>query len=352
MGSSADGGSGGSSEHFFDGRQNSRGGVVEWVLVEGDRIALTAGGTVLVYAILLGLYAADAIAFTNANSITRMGSGMIAGMFSLVTLVVSVNQLILSQEFSPAGQFRDRLDGIEAFRGDVADVTHVPATPAEPTRMLALIIAAIRDRAGDLDDVIAEHRDEAYRSLVASYADSVVANADRVDELLDRGDVSASDALIAAVKYDEGAQLRTARYLRNDPPELSDRESAAFDELIDALRLFRTAQAHFKTIYLQRELTRFSQLTVYFGVPAILAASLITLVYGDFSGLTIDVEYAPYVTSLLVTIVFVPLMLLAAYILRIATLARRTAEIGPMAPQKDSDEGPLEVSYGDQDADE
>lgn len=347
MGSSASDGSSEPFEDFFGGRTDSNSGIAEWVLVDGDRLVLTFCGAVIVYALLLALYAVDVIAFTNANSITRMASGMIAGTFSLVTLVVSVNQLILSQEFSPAGEFRDRLGGVETFRRDVADATGVSATPAEPTRMFGLLVAAIRDRADDLADAVADHEDEEYRGLVARYADSVTDDADQVDARLDAADVAAYDALSAAVEYEVGLQLYAARYLRNDAAELSEQESAAFEELIEALRLFGTAQAHFKTIYLQRELTRFSQLTIYFGVPAILAASLIALLYGDLGGLTIDVAYLPYATSLLATIVFVPLMLLAAYILRTATLTRRTAEIGPMVPQKDPDEGPFDVTYGD-----
>jgi len=345
MGSSAGDGSGASSEDFFGVQRKSRSRAVQWVLIDGDRLVLTACGAVLVYLFLIGLHAADAISFTNANSVTRMASGMIAGTFSLVTLVVSVNQLILSQEFSPAGEFRDRFSGVRTFRQDVADMTGVPATPAEPTRMLELIVAAIQDRADTLADAVADHENEEYRSLVTRYADSVAAGAERADERLNRVDVSAYDALSAAVEYKEGVQLYGARHLQNDAAELSEREAAAFDELVEALQLFGTAQAHFKTIYLQRELTRFSQLTVYLGLPAILAASLIPLIYGDLGGLAIDTAYLPYVTSLLATIVFVPLLLLGAYILRTATLTRRTAEIGPMVPQKDPDEGPFEVSY-------
>ncbi|GAA0665022.1 hypothetical protein ACFQDG_12125 [Natronoarchaeum mannanilyticum] len=346
MGSSAGDGSGASSEDFFGIRRKSRSRIVQWVLVDGDRLVVAACGAVLVCGLLLGLHAADAIAFANANSVTRMASGMIAGTFSLVTLVVSVNQLILSQEFSPAGEFRDRFGGVQTFRRDVADATGVPATPAEPTRMLELLVAAIRDSADELADAVDDHENEEYRELVGRYADNVTDEADRVADRLDRADVSAYDVLSAAVEYEESVQLYGARHLHNDADELSERESAAFDDLIEAFELFGTAQAHFKTIYLQRELTRFSQLTIYVGVPSILAASLIPLVYGDLGGMAIDVTFLPYVTALLATIVLAPVCLLAAYILRTATLTRRTAEIGPMVPQKDPDEGPFEVSYG------
>lgn len=337
-----------SSRGGFDRQTKSGNRFIEWVLVDGDRLLLTFIGSGVVFASILLLYTGNVIAFTNDDSITRMASGMIAGTFSLVTLVVSVNQLILSQEFSPAGEYRDRLGGVLKFRRDVEDVANVPATPADPTRMLDLLVAAIRDRTTELADAIADHDNDEYRHQVIQYTDSVRANTEQVDETLDKADVSAFDALSAAVEYNEGWQLYAARHLRNDSPTLSESASTAFDELIEALRLFSTAQAHFKTVYLQRELTRFSQLTVYFGVPSVIAAVLIILLYGDIGGMTITATYLPYITSLLATIVFVPLLLLATYILRTATLTRRTAEIGPMLPQKDPDEGPFNVTYSDE----
>ena len=98
---------------------------------------------------------------------------------------------------------------------------------------------------------------------------------------------------------------------------------------------------------MQRELTRFSQLTVYYGVPSVIAAMLVGLFYADLTGATLDLAYMPYVTSALITVVVIPLALLAAYILRTATITRRTASVGPALPQKDPDEGPFEVEYGD-----
>lgn len=321
---------------------------VEWVLIDGDRLLLTLCGSMMILAFLLISYYGNVIAFTNANSITRMASGMIAGTFSLVTIVVSVNQLILSQEFSPAGQFRDRLSGVLTFRRDIEDVTNVPATPVAPTRMLSLLITAIQDKANEVSNSVANYTAEEYRNRVTEYVDDVVANSEEVNEILEKAEMTAFDALLATIEYDQGWQFYAARHLRNDTADLSDEAVTAFDELIEVLQLFSTAQAHFKTIYLQRELTRFSQLTIYSGVPAVVTAAFIILLYGDIGGMSIRITYLPYITSLLTTIVFVPLVLLAAFILRTATITRRTAEVGPMFPQKDFDESSFEVSYTDE----
>lgn len=328
-------------------RSASRDGALEWVLVDGSRLVLTTGFSVGVFLALLVCHRLGVVGFGNGSSVSRMGSGMVAGSFSLVTLVVSVNQLILSQEFSLAGEFRDRLDGVAGFRRDIEDATGVPATPAAPTGLLELLSAHVRDRASALADAADEHRDGSPGNRAARYARGVIAATRKLDDSLEGADATAFDALVAAVAYDDIWQRYAARHLRNDDPEPAAETRRALDELIDALRLFTTAQAHFKTIYLQRELARFSQLTVAFGVPAVAAAALVTLLYGGPGGQTLPPVYYPYVIPLLVAVVSVPIGLLAAYVLRTTTLTRRTAATGPTLLRTDPDGGPFDISYGD-----
>lgn len=328
-------------------RPISRNRALEWILVEGNRLLITVGGSAMIFVLFFILSHFGVIAFTNENSVTRMASGMIAGTFSLVTLVVSVNQLILSQEFSPAGDFRDRLEGVLDFRQDIEQTTGVPAAPAAPSQLLTLLAAAIQYRANTLATALDNHDDEEYQARAVRFADSVADSTEQIGESLDQTGGTAFDTLSTAVSYDNIWQLYAAKHLRNDAPSLSEETVQKFDDLIELLQLFSTAQEHFKTIYLQRELTRFSQLTIYCGIPAVLAAVLITVLYGDIGGGTIAVMYLPYVTSFLATLVFVPLVLLAVYILRTATLTRRSAAIGPILPQKDPNEGQFEVSYNE-----
>lgn len=320
----------------------SRNRVLEWIRVDGDRLTLTIGISVGIFALLLVLNATGVIAFVDGSSITRMASGMIAGTFSLVTLVVSVNQLILSQEFSSAGEHRDRFGGVMEFRRDIESQTDVSTAPGEPTEIIGMLAKAISSRANALSDSVANGTDEEFRRRVTRYADAVEESSDWINETFDESDVDAFDALSVAIEYSDGRHIHQARRLRNDASELSDETEAAFDALIDTLRLFSTAQEHFKTIYLQRELTRFSQLTIYFGIPAVLSAVLIMLLYGDIGGTTISSSYLPYVISSLTTVVLVPLVLLGAFILRTATVTRRTASVGPVLFQMTSDEKSVE----------
>ncbi len=319
----------------------------EWVLVNGDRTVIAGLIVAFVFVFLTVLHWLGLIAFVNDDSITRLAGGMVAGAFSLVTLVVSINQLILSREFSAAGEVRNQLDGVMRFREDVEETTNVPASPAAPGKLLQLLVAAIDDRAGTLPEAVSDQDDE-FRELVQRYANGVEESTDWIDETLQETTFGTFDAVAAAINYDDAWQIYAARHLRNSRADaMSDEALAAFDDLIESLHQFTVAREHFITTYMQRELTRFSQLTVYYGVPAILAGMVLGLMYADLRGATIGVMYLPYVTMALISIVVIPLALLASYILRTATVARRTTSIGPMLPQKDPGEGPFEVSYGD-----
>ncbi|MFP8951910.1 hypothetical protein ACLI4Z_02890 [Natrialbaceae archaeon A-arb3/5] len=320
--------------------------VKEWFLVEADRLLVTILLLAVIFLLFLGLSALGFISFVNDDSVTRLAGGMIAGSFSLVTLVVSINQLILSREFTAAGEAEDQLGGVLSFREDVADVVGVPVVPASPTRLLELLAEAIHDRAETLETVLSS-RDLGDETQITPYATDVREQAEQIKDTLDADEYNTFRAVSATVGYDDAWQLYAARHIRSQYDEdLPDEARESLDGLIEALELFGVAREHFKTTYLQRELTRFSQLTIYFGVPAILSAMILGFLYGDVGGASISMDYLPLAASALVTVVASPLALLSAFILRTATIARRTSSTGPMVPQKDPGTGPFEVEYG------
>ena len=316
--------------------------LADWLLLGADRLALAGVLTFGVFVLLLVLGSLDVIAFTNDDSVTRMAGGMIAGTFTLVTVVISINQLILSREFVTAGEFRDRLDGVMAFRNDVASLTGVATSPAEPTRFLALLVEAIREHATALRDGVSDHPDDEIRGSIDRFVTLVVDQTDSVDRSLSGSTFGTFDALQAAIGYDDALQLYGARVLRAEyAEELPADVCEECDALIDALEAFNVARAHFKSTYVQRELAHVSRLVLATGVPAVLAAIVLGLLYADVTGATIPNAYLPPVSTALITVVFAPLSIVAAYGLRAATIARRTASVGPMLPGVEGDEVPF-----------
>ncbi len=329
-----------------DDRQSSTGSagkrLTDWLLLGANRLALAGVFTIAVFVLLIALGRLDVISFENDDSVTRLAGGMIAGTFTLVTVVISINQLILSREFVTAGEFRERLDGVMAFRSDVASLTGVPSSPAEPTRFLTLLTGSIREHAVAFRTGVEDHPDDEVRESVEQFVDLVVAQTDHVERSLSGSTFGTFDALEAALDYDDAMQLYAATSIRD---EYEDRLPADVleenDALIDVLEAFGVARAHFKSTFVQRELAHVSRLVLATGVPAVLAAILLGLMYADVTGAAIPEAYLPPVSSALITVVVSPLAIVTVYGHRAATIARRTASIGPMLPEVEGDEVPI-----------
>jgi hypothetical protein len=320
---------------------------VEWLLVGGNRFVVTAGILGVIALWFLGLNQLGIIAFQNDDSVTRLAGGMIAGTFSLVTLVVSINQMILSREFSSAGEARDRLDNVMGFRENIEEMSNTPASPASPVALFYLLVESINTRASKLAETVDDH-DEERQNLIESYVSGVEDSTQRVGDTLKNAEFGTFDVVSAAANYNDAWQIYAARHLDNRyEDELSEETHEAFEELIDALELFNVARTHFKTTYMQRELTQFSRLTLYCGLPSVFSAMTIGFLYADIGGVAIDPTLLPYVVTALIVVVASPLALMAAYILRTATLIRRTASIGPIIPQKAPEDDPFDVSFGE-----
>lgn len=316
--------------------------IQEWVLVDGNRVVIATILTGGIFILLIVLGEAGLVAFANDDSITRMAGGMIAGTFSLITLVVSINQLILSREFTAAGESRERLGEVLAFRDDLATYTDLATSPGSPSQMLEVLARGIRERSNALGAAGGNGHDANER--LDEYARAVTENTEALIEELEQSEFGTFQALSAIIGYDDTWHLYVGRHLRErHGDEIPSRSAAALDELVEGLKLFAVAREHLKTTYLQREVTRFSQLTILVGIPSVVAAIVLGLLYADIAGATIDERYLPPVTSALIAIVVAPLTLLASYILRTATVTRRTASIGPILPHKEPGAGPIDV---------
>lgn len=318
-------------------------GPLRWVLLDGNRFLIAAGILAVSGVVLAALTAADVIAFTNESSVNRLANGMVAGTFSVVTIVITINQLILSRQFAAARQLRERLDGVMELREDIERKADVHTSPAEPTELLAVAMGAVEDGAIRLEETVAD--DTERDREISEYASRVAEAAGNARKRLDDADFGTFRAVSLTIDYDDPQQIYAGRYLQNEHAEqLGEETDEALTELLETLQLFNVARSHFKTTYMERELSRLSRLITYLGVPAILAALTIGLLYGEPGGLTVSPEIAPQVVILLTLVVLSPLALLSAFVLRSATVTRRTASIGPMVPDEEIEEGSAAVT--------
>ncbi|SIR14000.1 hypothetical protein SAMN05421858_1569 [Haladaptatus litoreus] len=308
------------------------GGVGEWVLLSGNRFVLTAGICIAVVAILAALTAVGAISVGFKSAVrSLLSSGIASGLLTLITVALSINQLILSRVFGSPNELTDRLDGTLEFRQTVEEIAGRSSSPTDPTDFLALVFQTIHDRTANLN--LSSIDDEAgeYQTTLASYAETIGERVQNQDNMV---------GVLSEIVGTEYAEFMAAtRYVRNEfGDELSESEQSELEDIFELLKAIAIARQYFKTLAIQQDLARLSRFVAYSGLAAFVTTICLTLLYKSSSGAYIGQPDLSIVVILGFGIIVSPLAVLIAYILRVATIARYTVSVGPFVPPKEEAE--------------
>ncbi|MFC7175898.1 hypothetical protein [Halosegnis marinus] len=183
-----------------------------WLLMNADR-RVVAG--VLLLAVFLSLGVAAALApgvadtLRNSDSVDTVFQGLLTATITGVTLVLTLNQLVLSQELGAVGDQRERMEGAMSFRDDAADLLEAPVAPARPAQFLRAFVQVAGERARDLRATVGDGSDAG--RAVADLTDSLVGNADRVADSLDGATFGEFDVVAAALDFNYSWKVFAAR---------------------------------------------------------------------------------------------------------------------------------------------
>ncbi|MCU4716571.1 hypothetical protein [Halapricum hydrolyticum] len=305
---------------------------VLWVLLEANRWLVTTFLSIALFASIVagGVLVPDP-GLSTGDPIETLYQALITSTVTGVTLVLTLSQLVLSQELGAVGDQRERMDGAMSFRQDVAQVIDTGVSPAEPSAFLRALVTGTRDRAAAVDDALAaSDLDSDANDRVTSYLDGVIENADSVINQLEGATFGEFDVVRAALNYNYSWKLYEGRSIHEDAA-LPDAAVSELESLLDTLELFGPAREHFKTLYFQWELSNLSQTLLYTAVPALSVAvtSLLFLDPATFDGATGGVSHALVLVAATTTVSLLPFTILLAYMLRIVTITKRTLSIGP-----------------------
>ena len=187
--------------------------------------------------------------------------------------------------------------------------------------------------------------DDRLRERVDGLVDSIEGNADAVTGRLADAQFGTFGVLAAALDYNYSWKVYEARRIRNTH-DLSEEADRALDRLTEALTFFGPAREHFKTLYFQWEIVNLSRAILYAAVPALLVSVGMILFVDDpgtVTGTTLGVGNLLWVVSGAVALALVPFMLLLSYVLRIATVAKRTLAIGPFVLRESDRSGDIDL---------
>jgi len=320
-----------SSVRDFDGPVDR---VFHWLLLEGNRITIAGVIVAVVFGSILGLVYAGLVAVGPGSTVsTVFGSGLISGTLTLVTVALSINQLILSRVFGSPNQLRDRLDGTRELRRRVQRLASEPSAPNDPAEFLSLVAVTIRDRARRLRSAL-EDAEWTPPSAVTDYVDGIEAYGENVGSAVE-SEAAIVDILGVVLGTEYAQNLTTTEHLRNEyDAHLSDAADAELEAIDDLLEVIAITRQFSKTLSLQQDFARLSRLVACTGLLALLASVVVALVYRT-SSVTIAPEQLPIVVSLGIAVIVVPLALFLSYIVRAATIACHTVSVGPFIPPED-----------------
>jgi hypothetical protein len=114
--------------------------------------------------------------------------------------------------------------------------------------------------------------------------------------------------------------------------KLSERVEARFTDLLRSLELFAIGREYFKTLYYSREIAGLSRTLLVISLPTIITtASTILAINANLVPEVRMLGIPPLLTFIAIafTIALAPYIVLTAYMLRVATVAHRTASAGP-----------------------
>lgn len=307
----------------------------EWLLLTANRNLLAGILTVGLFTVLV---VGGAVNVTPLRAVIRAGThverlfqAFIGSLITGITLVVTLNQLVLSRELGPLGEQRERMSGAVEFRQDIEELVGSVASPAPASFMQSFMVQS-KERAERLRNATEDNSNSNLRDNADTLANRIYAHADEIEAQLSDAQFGRFDVLQAILNYDYSWNIYRTRQMRfKYGDSLNKTERTAFDDLIEVLELFGPAREHIKTLYFRWELVNFSRGILYTGIPA-LAISILGLLYIDpnsFAGSTASVDNIVLVVSAAAAIATMPFFLLATYIVRLGTIAQRTLAIGP-----------------------
>lgn len=307
-----------------------------WILLKANRLLATAVLAVVffvVFVVAVSVLPPPLVTqLENSDTIDTLFSGMIGAIITGVTLVVTIGQIVISQENGPLGEQRQRMEDSMDFRDFSEELIGSPS-PADPSAFLRNLVDASQERAEAVRDGLADIESDQLKWEVDQFTESLIGNSETVRDQLDGARFGSFDVAFAALNYNYGWKIFQVERILNDHDEdLGDPENDLLNELKTALSMFGPAREHIKTLYFEWALTSLSQIIMYAAIPALAVAGVMMVIgeAGTAPGSTLGFENIAILLGAAFTVTLLPFFLLVSYLSRIVTLAKRTLAIEPL----------------------
>ncbi|TDO73399.1 hypothetical protein DFR79_13716 [Halanaerobium saccharolyticum] len=247
-----------------------------WIFMGRNRLLVTGLLVIIVFITLLvagSLYPAVENSIRSSDSIDTLFQALLTAIISGVTIVVSLNQLVLSQELGAVKDQRERMEGAMQFRENVADVIQAPLSPSKPAQFIRALVQVSAERARKLQDIENNSADEEFKQEINDFTDSLIKNSEQVANELDGSQFGEFDVISSALNFNYSWKIFTAKRIKTKYSDLlSEKGEKELEKLIEVLNLFGPTREHFKTLYFQSNLIDLSRRILLAAIPALLVS--------------------------------------------------------------------------------
>lgn len=327
----------GSWRSWFPVPANDNGiNLVRWLLLEGDRYAITGALLTVTFVSIIAIGSLWTFEMnqllTETQAVQMVLNTFLSGIILLVSIVVSINSIILSYDITHINTQEDQIEGMIDFQTRVGRITGAEEPPTDPHTFLKVMAETIQR---ETNEVVADMEgiDESFTEEIERHLEQITGTTEHIESSINEIGGGKFSALWVGFETDYGPMVnRSRKFTDRHESDLSDGGSDHFDTLIEALELFATGREYFITLYYTREIAELSRTLLFVSLPAIVVTASTIL--------AIDAQLLPDIwvfglpplmtfVALSMVIALAPFIVLTAYMLRVATVAKRTASAGP-----------------------
>lgn len=311
--------------------------IQRWALVEANRWTITGIQVAFVFVISVGLGATPLVRVAERTFSTTIFGGLTSGLLSLVPIVITVNQLTISQLLATPEKLRNKIESVQDFRTDIED--QLPGTsvaPTDPDAFIREVNSLVAERATELRDAAADaDEDDPKAEYIADFAEKILAETEELADAVAKTDLAMLEVLMPIMDDEHSKNINTARRIREEHPEaISHRTQTVLEELEDLFVSMDIIRQYFKTLYIQEALSNLSKLIAYTGAASFILSMLAVMVFSGAKPLSASPLVIQIAISATAALAYVPIGILVAYVARIGTIVKHTIAPGAFTPRK------------------
>lgn len=304
---------------------------IEWVFLVGNRLLVAGGVLVGIVSLLSALELTGIASMQHVDATFYLLGGLVSGNATLIGLVISINQVVVSRQLGSPGELREQINNVTEYRESVLAEPDVDVVPVTPSDFLKVLLQTSRRQVQRLGGYVTEEANEETREEIDEFVSGLTAHIDEMTHLLEQSGIGTFNTLAATLTTNYAQRIYQARSIKaNYGEDLSEEAIEGLEDAVAQLQQIDVARQYFKTLYTQTELAYLSRVLLYTGICSELLLVITLLIFTTTESSGVLPAGFPHIAVPIVTgLGLAPLAVLLAFVLRLAVVTQRTAAITP-----------------------